>query len=116
MTPDFSGAPCIGRPELFESTHTADHYEAREMCAVCPMIAACDNLRREVQASVPAGYRRYAGPSGTWAGKLVGGKGVAACGTDSGYFRHRRLAETPCDGCRAAHAASDKVRRTRKAS
>lgn len=31
----------------------------------------------------------------------------AKCGTDSGYYRHRRtLKEEPCDACKAAHAAA----------
>jgi hypothetical protein len=31
---------------------------------------------------------------------------TAQCGTDSGYYRHRRkLNEEPCDACKAAHAA-----------
>lgn len=38
---------------------------------------------------------------------------VALCGTDSGYFRHRRqLHEPPCDACRLAHAAAEKARAT----
>ena len=32
----------------------------------------------------------------------------AECGTMSGYQRHRRLGETPCDSCKAANAARDR--------
>lgn len=33
----------------------------------------------------------------------------AACGTDSGYYRHRRiLREEACDDCKAAHAAAER--------
>jgi hypothetical protein len=28
---------------------------------------------------------------------------IAQCGTNSGYLRHRRLREEPCDACRDAH-------------
>lgn len=35
----------------------------------------------------------------------------AACGTDSGYFRHRRfLREKACGDCRAAHAEAERRR------
>lgn len=41
--------------------------------------------------------------------------GSAKCGTDGGYYRHRRsLREDPCDDCRAAHAAAEKARSQRK--
>lgn len=30
---------------------------------------------------------------------------IAACGTRSGYIRHRNTKETPCEECRAANAA-----------
>lgn len=36
---------------------------------------------------------------------------VAACGTVSGYGRHRRLDETPCDACKQAIRDRDKARR-----
>lgn len=31
---------------------------------------------------------------------------VAACGTDSGYYRHRRNGETACEPCRMAHTVA----------
>lgn len=35
------------------------------------------------------------------------GREPAKCGTDAGYFRHRRTNhEEPCDDCRTAHAAA----------
>lgn len=34
----------------------------------------------------------------------------AACGTDSGYSRHRKLKEEACDDCRRAHADSVRAR------
>lgn len=34
----------------------------------------------------------------------------AECGTDSGYYRHRRqLKDEPCDDCRRAHAEATRV-------
>ena len=44
----------------------------------------------------------------------AGVRGAAQCGTDSGYYRHRRtLHEPACDACRMAHAAAEKRRRNR---
>lgn len=40
--------------------------------------------------------------------------GVAMCGTDSGYNRHRVLQESTCQRCRDAHAASEHDRRGNK--
>lgn len=41
----------------------------------------------------------------------------AVCGTDSGYFRHRRkLNEPPCYECTRAHAAAERDRVARKAA
>lgn len=40
---------------------------------------------------------------------------VAKCGTDGGYYRHRRtLKEAPCDACRAAHSKATREREQRK--
>lgn len=35
---------------------------------------------------------------------------TATCGTDSGYYRHRRRSEEPCRGCRRAHADDVRAR------
>lgn len=44
------------------------------------------------------------------------GKGPADCGTDAGYYRHRRtLKEPACDACKTAHSAALKDLRKRKA-
>ncbi len=44
-------------------------------------------------------------------------KGIPACGTESAYSRHLRQGETPCEDCKAAHAARERIRkRERKAS
>lgn len=40
---------------------------------------------------------------------------VAQCGTDGGYYRHRRtLGETACRPCRDAHAAAERDRAGRR--
>lgn len=40
--------------------------------------------------------------------------GVAVCGTDSGYHRHRSLGEATCVRCRNAHAQAEHDRRGNK--
>ena len=63
--------PCAGKWRLFDSTDPADHIEAREICAACPLIEDC--RRRLEQANVSArAVARGGGPRGTWAGELVG--------------------------------------------
>lgn len=36
---------------------------------------------------------------------------VAACGTEAGFERHARRGEEPCDDCKAARVAAQRVRR-----
>ncbi len=115
---------CAGRWELFDSTDLADHAEARDLCSRCPVLLRCaQQLRAEQEAT--AGLRGSGGgPSGTWAGKLLGRKGYGTrqqveCGTDGGYYHHVRvLKETACKPCRTAHANANRKRaqRARKAS
>lgn len=43
------------------------------------------------------------------------GKGEAACGTESGWFHHRRVTKTdPCPACRAARNAAERARYARR--
>jgi len=117
---DLSGALCRGRPWLFESVDEADHREAAAICRQCPVIAACRAELKRVAALAATITAQGGGPTGTWAGQLVGSKTGprrrrAQCGTDSGYFRHRRYDETPCHDCREAHCDAEADRRHRKA-
>jgi hypothetical protein len=42
-------------------------------------------------------------------------KPPAECGTDAGYYRHRKVTHTdPCGPCKAAHAAATNTRRNRR--
>jgi hypothetical protein len=41
---------------------------------------------------------------------------VALCGTDSGYSRHRRRGEQPCQPCTRAHSADGQTRKRRQAA
>lgn len=80
--------------------------------AVPPAEAEAAALQRaELRAVQAARMRAYR------AGESVGRYGPApraAHGTPGGYQRHRRHGETPCDACRAAHAADVRARRAWK--
>jgi hypothetical protein len=40
---------------------------------------------------------------------------LAVCGTDTGYYRHRRTLQEPaCDACKLAHRVYEAERRTRR--
>lgn len=42
-------------------------------------------------------------------------RGEPSCGTESGYYHHRRITETePCRACKAAHTAADRARYARR--
>lgn len=122
MSHDISKAACVGMHWLFESTDIRDHEVAKRICDTCPAITACKALLQDVLEQTRGTSHCGGGPQGTWAGELVGGRGPlppvprrpAACGTDSGYFRHRRSDEEACDPCKAAHAAVDKAARRRQ--
>jgi hypothetical protein len=105
---ELSGALCVGQYALFDSTHPADHAEARDLCARCPALLPCALLLREVQTATLGVRSAGGGPAGTWAGKLVGKpKRHAECGTDSGYHRHLKIRnEDACGPCLRAHAAA----------
>lgn len=59
--------PCVGKHALFDSTEPDAHAEAAHLCAICPLIDACEQRLAEIQSD--AGY--YGHPEGTWAGGLV---------------------------------------------
>lgn len=112
----FEDAPCVGRPGLWDSTDFWDHQAAAAECHKCPAIKACHELLLKVQADIsPAMRGAGGGASGTWAGVLVGQTiRRAECGTDSGYFRHRRYDEDICGDCREAHSAAESARYSRR--
>lgn len=75
MTHNFDGAPCVGEPALFESTLLADHELAAAMCKRCDHINECRDLYADVAAQTRT-EGRGSGPTGTWAGRLVGVPGT----------------------------------------
>lgn len=40
--------------------------------------------------------------------------GKSRCGTDSGYYRHRRTGSSPCQPCKDAHTAATRSRMQRR--
>lgn len=107
--------PCAGKSELFDSTRADDHAEAKRLCRECPVINECAALLRDVQKAATGGPAGY--PTGTWAGRLLGEvttRKRAACGTDSGYYHHRRRGEQACDPCLKARAEAEARRYARK--
>lgn len=62
---------CVGKSALFDSTHPADHIEAKALCDACPAIEACRRLRDDTRRG--SGYAQ-ASLEGTWAGELYGGR------------------------------------------
>jgi len=60
---------CEGRWELFDSLEPSAHEQAAAICATCPMLREC---RAELATAKLLAPAAYAGPQGTWAGKLIG--------------------------------------------
>lgn len=92
-----SGARCIGKWWLFDSTNPGDHLEARELCAACPM-------RRECQETADRFQRGPGGMSvleGTWGGRLYGSTARARMRDEETMFTQ--------DEARAAHAAWERA-------
>lgn len=125
-----SVTPCYGMWQLFDATDWASHQEARNLCAQCPIIAACAQLLNDVIRESGS----HGAPDGTWAGrgfsigKAVGRstRGAAGrprkfhqCGTESAYQSHHHYGEDVDELCAEAHRAHNRARqatRRRKAA
>lgn len=91
---------------------------AKTVCAGCPVRAECLDAGLGEEhgiwgATTPRQRRRIRTQKkrleNTPFGAPVNGV-PAKCGTDSGYFRHRRLQEEPCAPCKAAHSTYERSR------
>lgn len=110
---ELSGALCRGRWWLFDSIDVRDHEAARDLCDQCPVLAECAALLHEVQDVSRTLQSAGGGPTGTWAGQLVGKQGGGRRGrrnprehgTERGYHQHRWDGDDCCDDCRRAHSA-----------
>lgn len=107
---------CRGQSRPFDLLHdyisgpiyNAAVNEARTICGACPLQQACLRENRDtvwVQALIRGPQRLLPGERFKQA--------EAACGTDSGYYRHIRGTKTspkskPCEACRLAHNAANR--------
>lgn len=67
------------------------------------------DIEREIQAEMNATSR--AKNAARAANLRIPRRKVALCGTDGGYYRHRRtLKEPACDACKLAHRVSEALR------
>jgi len=76
--------------------------------------AEIDQIEAEIRAEIAATARAKAAARS--AGRRVRRRPEALCGTDGGYYRHRRtLGENACDACKLAHrvAEAERVARNR---
>lgn len=116
-------AACTGLTQLFFSDHRGDHYTARRICNTrCHVVAECLAYTLEHEAGNEADIIGVAG--GLLANhrrKILREQRLAEqpvrvsvqrnhCGTERGYYLHRRNAETACDTCKAAHALAKALR------
>lgn len=79
----------------------------REACNQCPVRTEC--LEWALQFDDPGvigGLNRSQRRAEQRRRKQAATFSTDRCGTDAGYFRHRRLPEKACDACRIAHNAA----------
>jgi hypothetical protein len=75
--------------------------------------AELEQIRARVAAEAEAQHR--AREKALDAGVGLHRRKVAQCGTDSGYYRHRRRRHEPaCEACLLAHRVAESVRAARK--
>jgi WhiB family redox-sensing transcriptional regulator len=103
LKPDWAAdAACRGMTDMFfaERGDSGTIKRAKAVCAGCPVRDECLEYGLHERFGIWGGLapKERREPKRARAA-------IAACGTDSGYFRHRRLGQTPCDACKAAHTA-----------
>ena len=75
--------------------------------------AEIDQIEQEIEDEIAA--MRRARLSAVKAKASIGRRRVAECGTDGGYYRHRRtLGEDACEACKLAHRVAESERRARR--
>lgn len=90
-------------------------YEAKAICAACPLRAACLAAATDDDHGIWGGLTREERRTGIVRAPKPKPepRKPAACGTESGRNRHRRLGEPSCDACRAASREASARRRER---
>lgn len=93
---------------------------AKAVCAGCPVAQQClaEALRREKGESFAsrATVRGGLTPSERIRLQHPGKPQPAQCGTESGYRKHTRTRQDPCEPCRAAHREGNRNRDQRRSA
>lgn len=64
--------PCAADPDLWASILPLDHFEAKDQCDSCPMLARCQvDLITQVRALDTSRDSADTIPTGTWAGIFI---------------------------------------------
>ena len=125
MADDFFSHPgrhCRGVHTSLFFTDTGNVTEARQaksVCAGCPVLEECmeyavaDPELSGVWGGTTSRERREIRRERGTTSRMARVKTPAACGTASGYNRHRVLQEEPCDSCREARNAYEAERKER---
>lgn len=105
--------PDIWHPEKGDTRTAAI---AHAICNTCPVIDPCrthaiEHRERGIWGGTSERQRKTI-RSEAFRGRI--GQEPAACGTDSGYSRHRRHMEDPCDDCAEAHRTANRLRDQRR--
>ena len=117
-------AACAGcDPGLFYPEQGGDYRSAKAVCRLCPVTQECLDfaIGNHEKYGVWGGMserqrKRYRAQLGGGIGTRYGGTGnrgrvrPAVCGTNGGYYAHRRLGTTACQACRDAHADAERAR------
>lgn len=97
-------------PDLFFPERGDPTGPAKRICERCPVKKEC----LEFALSDPETVGVWGGTSGAQRRQIRradgGGRRVAACGTDSGYYAHRRRSEPACQACKDEHSAAERRR------
>jgi hypothetical protein len=108
---ELAGALCAEtEPDLFfpNATQRLQAATAAKVCETCPVRKTC---REQAEAR----GEKF----GVWGGKNFDPQASTTlhpfrCGTYSGYGRHRKLGEAPCEPCNDARLAHEREHRARK--
>lgn len=87
---------------------------AKAVCAQCPVQAEC--LREALREPFTAGIWGATTAADRRGLHTPDRPSLAACGTDSGYTRHRNRHEGACELCKKAHAEATRERAQRAAA
>lgn len=112
LPPDLSRGACVGNPHphIFYSDEPANIARAKAICHRCSVQHHCLTYALE--------HEEY----GTWGGLTARERTNSRrqhqphpmCGTEGGWYRHRRRNEPTCDACRQARHNTQRNRRNKE--